>query len=76
MQLTTKFNCHGMGVAYNKNFITVTTITGTAKVVKAADLDTPSIKLEHFPGVFITSEPKILISFSHKCTCTFAPKTI
>jgi hypothetical protein len=40
-------NCYGMGVAYNKNFITVTTIIGTAKVIKVADLDTPSIKLEH-----------------------------
>jgi hypothetical protein len=37
-------NCHGMGVAYNKNFITVTTIIGRVKVVKVAGLDTPLIK--------------------------------
>jgi hypothetical protein len=65
-----------MGVDYNKDFITVTTITGTTKVIKVADLDTPSLKSEHFPGVFITSEPKMLITFSHKCTCTLLSNQI
>jgi hypothetical protein len=35
-------NCHRMGVAYNKNFTTVMTVSGT--VIKVADLDTSSIK--------------------------------
>jgi hypothetical protein len=69
-------NCYGMGVAYNKDFIIVTTITGTAKVMKVTDLGTPSIKYENFPRVFITSEPKIVPTFSCMCTCAFASKTI
>jgi hypothetical protein len=63
-------NHHGTGVFCNKNFITVMTITGTVNVVKVADLETPFIKY----GVFITSDSKIVVIFSHKCTCTFAPK--
>lgn len=40
-------------------------IAGTVKVVKVSDLDTSYTKQEHFLSVFITSEPKILVIFSH-----------
>jgi hypothetical protein len=69
-------NCHGMGVVYNKNFIMVTVIIGTVNVVKVTDLETHSIKSEHFPGVFSTSDSKTAVTFSCNCTCTFASQTI
>jgi hypothetical protein len=31
-------------------------------------------KIEHFPGVFITSESEIVTTFSCKCICTLFPK--